>query len=133
MKRVNILDCTLRDGAYLVNKEFGKSSINGIIDGLMRTGIDFVEIGFLQNEGAGEGKQFITNAKMAEQYIPKNKGTCKFTVLADFSRYDISKLDDNSGQSFDAVRACFFKNEREDVLDFCRKIQEKGYFFLSNQ
>ena len=30
MKRVNILDCTLRDGAYLIDSQFGNTAIKGI-------------------------------------------------------------------------------------------------------
>ena len=40
MKRVNILDCTLRDGAYLIDSQFGNTAIKGIIEGLTESGID---------------------------------------------------------------------------------------------
>ena len=42
MKRVNILDCTLRDGAYLIDSQFGNTAIKGIIEGLTESGIDAV-------------------------------------------------------------------------------------------
>ena len=51
MKNAKLLDCTLRDGAYLVNKTFGDNVIHGIIDGLVQSNIDIIEIGFLQSEG----------------------------------------------------------------------------------
>lgn len=50
-----------------------------------------------------------------------------FTVLADYSRYSVSNLDQYTGKSFDAVRACFFKKERKDVIEFCKTIKKKGY------
>ena len=40
-----ILDCTLRDGAYLIDKKFGDENINGIIAGLVEANIDIIEIG----------------------------------------------------------------------------------------
>lgn len=46
MKRVNILDCTLRDGAYLIDSQFGNTAIKGIIEGLTESGIDVIECGF---------------------------------------------------------------------------------------
>ena len=48
-------------------------------------------------------------------------------MLADYSRYDISNLDPFDGSSFDAVRACFFKDERYAVMSFCRRIKQLGY------
>lgn len=46
MNHVKLLDCTLRDGAYLLDKKFGNETISGIIKGLVETQIDFIEIGF---------------------------------------------------------------------------------------
>lgn len=122
-----LLDCTLRDGAYLVDKEFGNATIHGIIDGLQQSKVDIIEIGFLQNEGMGDGKTVFFNSKDAKKFVPTDKKGCLFTVLADYSRYSIDNLDKYDGTSIDAVRACFFKHERFDVLPFCRKIKEQGY------
>ena len=125
--KAKILDCTLRDGAYLVDKHFGNKVIHGMISGLVDAGIDIVEIGFLQNDGMGEGKTVYFNSCNAEQFVPRQKGKTIFSVLADYSRYSIENLDEYTGKSFDAVRACFFKHERELVIPFCRAIKEKGY------
>ena len=72
MDRAQILDCTLRDGAYLVDKNFGNENIVGIVNGLVKAGIDIVEIGFLQNEGEGDGKTVYRNAASAQKFIPQN-------------------------------------------------------------
>lgn len=128
--RVKLLDCTLRDGAYLIDKQFGDTNIKGIISGLVKTGIDCIEIGFLQDDGFGDGKTVFKNSADARRFIPKNKNGSIFTVLADYSRYSIDNLDDYTGDSFDAVRECFFKAERFDAIENCRKIKEKGYLYF---
>ena len=51
MNHAKLLDCTLRDGAYLIDKKFGDNTIHGIINGLVKTGVDLIEIGFLQDDG----------------------------------------------------------------------------------
>ena len=56
MSRINVLDCTLRDGAYLIDKKFGLENISGITRGLIDSDIDFVEVGFFQDDGFGAGK-----------------------------------------------------------------------------
>lgn len=127
MKHTKILDCTLRDGAYLIDKQFGDNIIRGIINGLVTSRMDFIEMGFLQDDGFGEGKTVYLNGKDAEKYVPQDKRGSLFTVLADYSRYSIDNLDNNTGKTFDAVRACFFKHERFDVIDFCKTIKQKGY------
>lgn len=127
MKSSMILDCTLRDGAYLIDKNFGTNTITGIIGGLVNARVDWIEMGFLQDNEFGEGKTVFLNSKDAERYVPVEHGKSKFAVFADYSRYTINKLDHYTGTSFDAVRACFFKQERKEVLDFCKEIKEKGY------
>lgn len=127
MGKARLLDCTLRDGAYLVDKRFGDNVINGIIQGLINAGINYIEIGFLQNEGFGEGKTVFKNSKDAEKFVPKYKHNAEFSVLADCSRYSVENLDDYTGKSFDIVRECFFKHERVKAMENCRKIKDKGY------
>lgn len=127
MKHAKLLDCTLRDGAYLVDKKFGNETIHGIIDGLIAASIDIIEIGFLQDEGFGTGKTVFLNGADAARFVPKEKNNTLFTVLADYSRYSFSNLDQYTGQSFDAVRVCFFKKERYDVVSAFQKVKEKGY------
>ena len=83
MGYAQILDCTLRDGGYLIDKYFGNKNIYGIIDGLIKTGIEIIEIGFLQNEGTGEGKTVYQNSRDAEKCIPKTGKNGIFSVFAD--------------------------------------------------
>ena len=127
MGAAKLLDCTLRDGAYLVDKKFGDPTIVGIIDGLMKAKIDYIEVGFLQDEGVGSGKTVFKNAADVKRFIPDNKGDCMFSVLADCSRYSIANLEENPGNSIDIVRECFFKHERFEAMKVCQEIKKKGY------
>lgn len=127
MEHVKLLDCTLRDGAYLIDKRFGEQTIRGITDGLVNARLDFIEIGFFQDEGFGDGKTVYKNSADARRFVPKDKGGCEFTVLADYSRYSIENLDEHTDDGVDAIRECFFKKERFDAIDVCRTIKEKGY------
>lgn len=127
MGHAGILDCTLRDGAYLVDKYFGEKVINGIIGGLCESKIDIIEMGFLQDEGAKEGKTVYLNSKGAEKNVPKEKGNTLFAVLADYSRYSVENLDEYTGTSFDIVRICFFKHERYDAMESIKEVKKRGY------
>jgi Isopropylmalate/homocitrate/citramalate synthases len=127
MKRVNILDCTLRDGGYLIDSQFGNTAIKGIIQGLTDSGIDVVECGFLKDEPHQDGSTIFNNASQIRPFLPGERKNVSYVCLADYSRYTIGQLEPFDGTSIDGVRACFFKKERHDVMDFCRIIREKGY------
>lgn len=47
--KIKVLDCTLRDGAYVVNGNFGEERINGIIETLNSAGVDIIELGWLKD------------------------------------------------------------------------------------
>ena len=127
MNHAQLLDCTLRDGAYLVGKKFGDDVIRGIINGLLEAKMDVIEIGFFQDEEFGEGKTVFRNSKDARRFIPDDKRGTMFAVMADYSRFSIENLDECTPDSVDAVRECFFKKERFDALDAFKAIKAKGY------
>lgn len=127
MSHAMLLDCTLRDGAYLVEKEFGENNIYGIIDGLVKARVDCIEIGFLENGGGRKGKTVFKNSEDAKRVIPKDKQGILFCVLADYSRYSIELLDKHTDDGIDAVRECFFKKERYDAIKYCENIKNLGY------
>lgn len=51
MADIKLLDCTLRDGGYVNNWQWGFGSARRIIQTLTRAGVDIVEVGFLQQCG----------------------------------------------------------------------------------
>ena len=127
MKRVNILDCTLRDGGYLIESQFGNTAIKGIIRGLTDAGVDVIECGFLKDEPHTKGSTIFNNAAQLRPFLPEERRQASYVCLADYSRYSIDNLEPYDGTSIDGVRACFFKHERKWVINFCRSIKEKGY------
>ncbi len=127
MNSIGLLDCTLRDGGYLVDKEFGDNVIRGIIDSLVQSKVDVIEIGFFQNEGFGDGKTVYRNNKDASRYIPVNHGDTEFAVMADYSRFSVQNLDEKRAGNVDIFRACFLKKEWRDAISFMKEVKQKGY------
>ncbi|MBQ1376856.1 MAG: 4-hydroxy-2-ketovalerate aldolase, partial [Lachnospiraceae bacterium] len=48
MGKIELLDCTLRDGGYINNWQFSEDGIKGILKKLANTGIEMIEMGFLK-------------------------------------------------------------------------------------
>ena len=123
---VQITDCTIRDGGYLLNKNSDPSFIKGIMKGLADAGIDFVETGFLQTNVTGDTLVYA-NSVDARKYLPEDKGRTQFLGFCDNSRYSPDHLDPYDGQSFKWLRISFAKHEIDDSVEFCRRAQEMGY------
>ena len=125
---IQLLDCTLRDGGYLVDTMFGETFVKGFTRSMTDAGLNVVEVGFLKDEPHRTGSTIYNNAAQIRPYLPRQRREgVSYVCLSDYSRYHISNLEPYDGTSIDGVRACFFKKERKDVLDFCHEIKRKGY------
>ncbi len=49
MGTIKLLDCTLRDGGYVNDWEFGSDTISATFDRLCEADIDIIELGFLDD------------------------------------------------------------------------------------
>jgi len=58
-KKIMVLDCTLRDGAYIVGSRFGDAAIIGIIQKLRDAGIDIIERRWLKDSPHQPGSSFF--------------------------------------------------------------------------
>lgn len=47
MKNISLLDCTLRDGGYVNDWNFGRETMICIFERLVSAGVDIIEVGFL--------------------------------------------------------------------------------------
>lgn len=123
---VRITDCTIRDGGYLLNKNSAPEFVKGIMKGLVESGIDFVETGFLQTNVTGETLVYA-NSIDARKYLPENKGKTQFLGFCDNSRYSPNNLDLYDGKSFKWLRISFAKHEIDASIEFCHRAQKMGY------
>lgn len=128
---IQITDCTIRDGGYLLNKKSDEAFVKGVIAGLVDAGIDFVETGFLQDKVNGETIVYH-NSKDIVKYLPEEKKGSNYLGFCDNSRYSPENLDEYDGKSFKWLRISFAKHEIEDSLKFCQAAQEKGYYVQFN-
>ncbi len=127
MRRIEILDCTLRDGAQVNEARFGENAICDIITGLCEAHIDMVECGFLKNVEFEPGRTYFPQPGYAKRYLPKDRGSSTLTALVDFGRYDIDNLEPCDGSSFDLIRVSLFEKDIDNIFDFCMKVKERGY------
>ena len=123
---VQITDCTIRDGGYLLNKNSDPEFVKGIMKGLADAGIDFVETGFLQTNVTGDTLVYA-NSVDAGKFLPENRGRTQFLGFCDNSRYSPDNLDPYDGNSFKWLRISFAKHEIDASVEFCRRAQEMGY------
>lgn len=122
-----LLDCTLRDGAYITNSMFGASAIRGIIRKLEEAGAEIIECGWLKNAPHQPGSSFYHVPADLEPYLSTKKGSVTYTVMIDWDRYDLDYLSPCDGRSIDAIRVVFPRGKHREGVEVGQKIAAKGY------
>lgn len=140
MKKINLLDCTLRDGGYYNNWDFSKDLIQDYILSLNETGIEYIELGFrslsiknYMGPCAYTKDTFINSLK-----IPRG---IKIGVMINASelisskqpkRKLVQKLIDNKKSKISFVRfACHFK-EINETLNLIKLIKNNKIKIILN-
>lgn len=102
MSKIQVLDCTLRDGGYCNNCRFGFDNEKKIVHGLVEANIDIVECGFLMNtvEYDRDVTKFTSLDEVAK-IIPQNKEGKTFVMLTDYGKYRPEDLPKYDGTSVD--------------------------------
>ncbi|MDE7247123.1 MAG: aldolase catalytic domain-containing protein [Lachnospiraceae bacterium] len=124
---VQLLDCTLRDGAYIVNSEFGVPAIKGIIKKMQESNVDIIECGWLKNDPHKKGTSFYHIPSDLEQYLPEKDSHTTYVAMIDWDRYDLNNLPPYDGRSIDAIRVVFPHAKFKEGITLGKVIKEKGY------
>ena len=125
--KIDLLDCTLRDGAYIVESNFGSTPMKGIISYLQDAGVNLIEVGWLKDKPHKEGTSYYHVPADAEQYILKKNPNALYVAMIDWDRYDDSVLPPYDGKSLDAVRVVFPIGRHKEGIEIGMRIREKGY------
>lgn len=128
MNKIHILDCTLRDGGYCNQWEFGYENIKKITHSLVDAKIDIIECGFLTNkiEYDLNVTKFCTITQLAS-VIPSERRGKLFVAMVNYGEYSAEELPDFDGTSIDGIRVAFHKKDLDSALELCRRIKNKGY------
>ena len=128
-KTIKLLDCTLRDGGYINDWEFGHSVITGSYKRLDAAGVDFIEVGFLDDRRNFDINRTIqpNTSGFDKVFEGVEKKHAIPVAMIDYGTCDLSNIADCEKSFIDGIRVIFKKEKIEQALPFCKAIKEKGY------
>ncbi len=128
MSKIALLDCTLRDGAYINGSQFGEQTIGGIIKRLQDANVDIIECGWLKDSQHVHGSSYYHVPNDLNQYLIANKREgAMYVAMIDYNRYDIANLTDNDGTNIDSIRVVFPHGKFSEAQKLIQPILNKGY------
>ncbi len=124
-----LLDCTLRDGGYINDWEFGYDNIINIYERLISAEIDIVEVGFIDARRKYDGNRsiFPDTASVGRTFENLGKGKSIIVGMIDYGTCPIENLQEQKESFLDGIRVIFKKEKMHEAIVFCRQVKEKGY------
>ena len=129
MCKVNLLDCTLRDGGYINQWKFGKETISGILERLSMAEIDIVDCGFLTEKTKTEDYTLFENASKVNTYIQSPNPNTLYVAMIAIGEKEINpeKLCMASETIIGGIRLTFHMSELKKAMEWGSIIIKKGY------
>ena len=128
MDKIQILDCTLRDGGYCNQWKFGSQNIKKIIRGLTSANIDIIECGFLTDRVSyhPDATKF-TSVFDANAFLPEARAGNLYVLMMNHGEYDVNRIPQYTDGMIDGIRGAFHKKDMDKALQECKILKKKGY------
>ena len=132
MRNITLLDCTLRDGGYVNNWQFGEENIKKIVRKVIQAGVEIVECGYLSTKNAGDidTARYSSIADVKRAYAPKKGSSQSYAVMINFGEYPIELLGSAEEQS-PILRVAFHKKDLDAAMEYLYGLKERGYQFYA--
>lgn len=125
---IQLLDCTLRDGGYINEWEFGEKAVNGLIQGSCHAGTDILELGFLRDIRYEKGTAVFSSMQQVERLVKDVPGERKYAVMCEaLNPLPVEKIEPYAGGKVRIIRVIVWKRLMNEGYEYCRRLVEKGY------
>ena len=134
MKSIRILDCTLRDGGFVNDWNFGLGSMKSIISRLDKAGIDMIEIGFIDERRTYDPDRSIMPDSDSVLPMLRDLEITHAMILGmiDYGTCGIDKISLQKDSCLDGIRVIFKKKDQDAALEYLAALKEKGYKIFVN-
>lgn len=126
---VKLLDCTLRDGGFVNDWEFGRDNIINIYERLVSSLVDTIEICFLDERRPLDVNRtiFPDTGSAAEVFGGLDRGGSMIVGMIDYGTCGIENVQPCGDSIFDGIRVIFKHDKKKEALAFCSEIKKLGY------
>lgn len=129
MGDIKLLDCTLRDGGYVNDWQFGHNNIVNIFERLVSAGVDIIEVGFLDERRPYDfSRTIMPNSEAVEKIFAKlEAGNSMLVGMIDYGTCGLDNILPAAESILEGIRVIFKKHLRREALAFCGELKKKGY------
>ena len=129
MKELKLLDCTLRDGGYVNDWEFGHDNIVSIFERLVDANVDIIEVGLIDDRCSFDmNKSIMPDTGSVEKiYGLLDRKQSMVVGMIDYGTCALKQIQPCSESYLDGIRVIFKKHLRKEAIQYCAELIKLGY------
>ena len=126
---ISLLDCTLRDGGYINDWEFGHDELICLYERIVSSGVDIIEVGFLDDRRPFDiNRSIMPDTDSVERiYGRVNRRRAMIVGMIDYGTCSLSHISKCEDSYLDGIRVIFKKHLMKEAVAFCRELKKLGY------
>lgn len=130
---IELLDCTLRDGGYVNDWEFGSNNLISIYERLAAAEVDIVEVGFLdERRPFDKNRSIMPDTEAVERIWGAAVKKPEMVVgMVDYGTCSIENIKPCRDSLLDGIRVIFKKHIMKEAMEYCRQVKALGYQVFS--
>ena len=129
-RKIDLLDCTLRDGGIVLGFNYGSERMQYIKSVLEQSNVEYIECGYIdEKKGSKEGRTCFDSEVSIERTLLSSgkKEGIQYVAMIDYGTFDVNNLQNRTGKGIDGIRLAFHKENWEKSIDLGKIILSKGY------
>ncbi|RJE48438.1 MULTISPECIES: aldolase catalytic domain-containing protein [unclassified Dehalobacter] len=131
MRKLTILDCTLRDGGLTNNFQFPELYMKDHIQRISEAKVDYLELGYKTDpafcDRTAYGKLKFCDDNEIRDLIAGIPNLPKLAFMVDVGRFDRRSVENASVSPFAMGRVACYLDQIEEAVEDVRFLQNKGY------
>lgn len=129
---VQLLDCTLRDGAHVNGGCFGRANINFVINSLCKSRVDVVEVGFIQTGVASDPHSVYFDSFEAVDALldTLERRNSAFAAMIRIDKFKPEHI--KPCKSISMIRLAFYEEHLHLLENFILRTKAAGYSVALN-
>lgn len=128
MNEIKLLDCTLRDGGYINNWEFGKSVISRLVDQVLIAGVEVMELGYLSTIQSGneDTARYCDLNDVRRAYSNVKSNNQDYAVMINYGEYSEDLLPEAKPDD-PIIRVAFHRKDLKAAFELINALDTKGF------
>ncbi len=129
--KIQVLDCTIRDGGLINNHDFDFRFMRAVYKALVLAGVDYMEIGYKNSKRLFSPKEFgkwkFCEDQDIREVIEGVQSHTKISVMVDVDRVDIEDILPRKDSPVAMIRVASYVKDIDKAIFLVNHFADKGY------